>query len=152
MGKGKCDTNIIQVGRMDINKCAEDILAKNIKTYKELYYLPGIWLKYIIRKYIVNARRDRIVVYGYQNDVDRFMKCLPKKCINVKSMYAIQEDWINRPGKEFHHPELIREIAKYKIDKLVIVSDNLRYLLQMFLISEDVTYEIVDIYELIKRK
>lgn len=136
---------------MDINKCAEDIIAKNIKSYARLLYVPEVWLKYIIRKYIVKGK-GRIVVYGYQNDVDRFMKCLPKNYGNVKHVYAYAEDWINRPGKEFHHPELIQEIVEYEIDKLVIVSDDLRYLLQMFLFSEDVSYEVVDVYELIKRK
>lgn len=136
---------------MDINRSAEDILAKNIKSYKKLFYVPGVWLKYIIGKHVVQGG-GIIIVYGYQNDVDRFMKCLPKNCRNVKRVYAQPEDWINLPGKEFHNQELVQRIAKYKIDKLVIVSDNLRYLLQMLLIGEEVPYEIVDIYELIKRK
>lgn len=80
------------------------------------------------------------------------MRCLTQSCSNVKSVYARQEDWVNLPGREFHHPELVLEIAKYEIDKLVIVSDDLRYLLQMLLVNEDISYEIVDIYELIKRE
>lgn len=136
---------------MDINKHAEDILSRNIKPYRELYFLPEVWLKYIIKKHILRRGGGKIVVYGYQNDADRFMTCLPPDCSNVKCVYARREDWLNRPGKEFHHPELIVEIAKYEIDKLVIVSDDLRYLLQMLLMNENISYEIVDIYELIKR-
>lgn len=137
---------------MDINKCTEEILSRNIKPYRELYFLPGFWLRYIIRKHIVSRGRGKIIVYGYQRDVDRFMRYLPQSCSNVKSVYARQEDWVNLPGREFHHPELVLEIAKYEIGKLVIVSNDLRYLLQMLLINEDISYEIVDIYELIKRE
>ncbi len=135
---------------MDINKCAEEILNKNIRKYQDIFYVPKIWMKHIINKNICK-KSCSVVVFGYRSDVDRFMECMPKGYNTVICKYTQPEDWVNLPGKEFHNEELVLEIAKLHTDKLVIVSDSLRYLLQMYLIGEKVSYEIVDIYELIKK-
>ena len=37
---------------MDINKCAEEILNKNIRKYQDIFYVPKIWMKHIINKNI----------------------------------------------------------------------------------------------------
>ena len=136
---------------MDINARAERILAENIKPYGKMYYIPRIWLRHVIRKHIWE-KGCRTVVFGYQDDVDKFIQCLPRDHGAVSGEYTHPDDWINAPGREFENEELVKKIAGYKIDKLVIVSDSLRYLLQMYLISWDVSYEIIDIYELIKKE
>lgn len=137
---------------MDINRCAEDILVKYLKNFKEVCHVSQSLLKNIVKKYVWDED-SKIVILGYQRDVDRFMKCVPKSRINnVVCEFIEPQDWMNMPGKEFHNEEAVKRIAQFSIDKLVIVSEDFRYLLQMYLVGEEVTYEIVDIYELIKRE
>lgn len=56
---------------MDLNKCAEEILNKNIRKYQDIFYVPKIWLKHIINKYVWN-KTCRVAFFGYQSDVNRF--------------------------------------------------------------------------------
>ena len=103
----------------------------------------------MIRKHIWD-KEDNIGIYGYIRDVDRFVKCLPKNGKPAMIEYAEANDW--KMDDSLKAEKRIHEIANTSIEKLVIVSEELRYLMQMYLVNEDVSFEIVDIYDLIKRE
>lgn len=135
---------------MDISKSAGEILTRYIKPYKKIVYVPKAWLRHVIKRYVYVG--GQTVVYGYKEDVTRFMHCLPQYCGTIRAKYAEREDWINRPGTEFNNTELIRQIASWQIDQMIIVSEDFRYLLRMYLIGEEVPYKIIDIYEIMKKE
>lgn len=144
---------------MDINECAERILTKNLKQYKKIPYIRGYQLyhiaKIIEKKYIYRGGVEtgkRITVYGYRRDITRFLKYFPKNSNELRVKYAKLGQWQNVPGKEFNNSELIKRMSALETDLLIIVSEDLRYLLQMCMISAKVSYEMVDIYEMIKRE
>lgn len=136
---------------MDINVRAEAILSRVIAPDKRTYFLSDMFLKRIVKKYAL-GQESKVAVFGYKRDVDRFSKCFPSKCNALIREYAKPENWRCDPGQEFKGEEQIHEIAQLSIDRLVIVSNDLRYLAQMYLIKENVSYEILDVYELIERE
>lgn len=138
---------------MDIDAMAKGIFRKYIKPYRKLIYVPTNYLQYAARQCIDGSKKT--VVFGYTKDVKRFMSCLPKYLVHtggghIRAEYTNPNDWVNLPGREFNNTELITKIASWEIDQLIIVSEDLRYLLQMHLIGEAVPYEFVDIYDIIK--
>lgn len=77
------------------------------------------------------------------------MKYFPKNSNELKLEYAELGQWQNVPGKEFNDSELIKRMSELETDILIIVSEDLRYLLQMCMISAKVSYELVDIYNIL---
>lgn len=136
---------------MDIHKLSKEIIEKHIKLGDKTLYASGHLLKEIIKKHVV-MKKQRVCVFGYKKDVDRFMEYMPEEREFTMCEYANIPDWRWDPGHEFFGEEQIDKIAGLQIDKLVIVSEDLRYLLQMYLLNQGVPYEIVDIYELIKKE
>lgn len=136
---------------MLINHLAAKIIRDNIKSDKKIYSLSLSKLKKLFYKHIY-CDGQRLAVFGYERDVTKFLKVLPDSAEEIICEYANPENWKNNPGQDFLGEEQILRIAGFQVDKLVIVSDDLRYLAQMHLITEGISYEIVDIYALIKRE
>ena len=133
---------------MDINRKAEEIIERNNICYKKKEYISKRCFNMLKAKLF----QDRIAIgiFGYEKDVNRFKSIIPS--YNVYVEYAKPENWMNGPGKDFLGEKQIQKIAKWDIDRLIIVSNDLRYLAQMYLINEDVSYEVIDIYDFIKKE
>lgn len=136
---------------MLINQQTEKIIRDNIKAEKKILYIPVFQLKKIIRNHI-DFQSKKIAIFGYKRDIDRFLKCIPDNAEEIICEYANPENWKNNPGQDFLGEEQTLRIAGFQVDKLIIVSNDLRYLAQMHLITEGASYEIIDIYALIKRE
>lgn len=136
---------------MDIHNEAKEIIGKYIKEERKIYYISNHFLKRIIRTHIYEDEQQ-IGVFGYQDDVKRFVRCAPDNMhITIKEI-AEPDNWLNKPGCYFYGEEQIKKLAACRIDKLIIVSDEIRYLAQMYFIDERVPFEVVDIFDVIKRE
>lgn len=134
---------------MDINKISKRILSDNIKSSKKKYFVSKGFLQKVIRKYILDDN-SKVIFWGFAEDVDKCLECIAKENYKVSGEYAKRENWQYNSGQVFKGDDEIAKIARLKIDKLVIVSDDIRYLAQMLLLNESAAFEIVDIYDFIK--
>lgn len=136
---------------MDINVQAQKIIKKYIKRERKKFWVSDVFLKKVIREQRWN-KSQKIGIMGVAEDIEKFLKCTPSDVSFTMIEYINPNEWKNDPGYTFRGEEQIIRVSKYKLDVLVIVSDSIRYLAQMYLINENVSYEVVDIYDIIKRE
>lgn len=134
---------------MDINIETKRIFERYVGAEKSIFYISRAFVKKVIREKVYDKSK-KFGVFGYKQDTDKFLECAPRDMKITEKNYAVFEDWRNAPGYSFKGEKIIKRIARWEIDVLVIVSEDLRYLLQMYLLGEKCGYEIVDIYSLIK--